>query len=182
MLSQVLPDTSIIPSYRASMSVSSLPRAKSAAIKQPIKIDFHRNEFNKSEFNSSSNRWPNKLQNDEDIVRYIHRIYIVKELIIYVLSFFVKSPYHRRDSAKNRSYDIEEYSEDEDYYSGSSYQLQPKNAPSAYDVVRAKHTVERINELEKTNLNLRRMLHLYANNKADEQERLGSAKYIDFNN
>ena len=46
-------------------------------------------------------------------------------------------------------------------------------------MVRAKHTVERINELEKTNLNLRRMLHLYANNKADEQERLGSAKYID---
>lgn len=108
-----------------------------------------------SEFNSASSRWPNKYSNDEDI-----------------------SPYHRREiTHKNNSFNIDECSDEEELYNSSSgYYLQPKNAPSVYDVVRAKNTNERLNELEKTNLNLRRMLSMISQNQ--EQERIGSTKLL----
>lgn len=67
---------------------------------------------------------------------------------------------------------------EEEELSSDSYSLQPKNAPSVYDVVRAKNTNERLNELEKTNLNLKRMLDMLSSQRADERERVSSAKLL----
>lgn len=102
--------------------------------------------------------------------------------------FNFKSPYHKRETSANavalnrQSYEIDEYNTDEEneMYSNSSFYLQPKNAPSVYDVIRARNTSERISELEKNNLHLRRMLNMIQQQKEQEQisERVGSAKLL----
>ncbi len=78
MLSQVLPDTSVIPTYRASMPMSALPRVRSASQRHiGNSLNTARNDFN-----STSMRWPNpkfmqKDTDEEDIVRKRERdIYI----------------------------------------------------------------------------------------------------------
>ena len=76
MLSQVLPDTSVIPTYRAALPVSALPRVRSAHVR-PTHSSYN---LARNDFNATSMRWPAKYTDDEDIVYYMFFFFLIRSL------------------------------------------------------------------------------------------------------